>query len=122
MSKSFVLASGNITIGDHHGVVHVLGMTIYLDVVWTTLIAAGIVLGLGLLMRRNVTSGVPGKLQLFWETLVEQVSDLASSAIGPEGLPSSGWASPSSSSSSSATGSPSSRAASPASSPRRPGT
>ena len=87
MSKSFVLASGNITIGDHHGVVHVLGMTIYLDVVWTTLIAAGVVLGLGLLMRRNVTSGVPGKLQLFWETLVEQVSDLASSAIGPEGLP-----------------------------------
>ena len=87
MTKSFVLASGNITIGDHHGVVHVFGMTIYLDVVWTTLIAAGIVLGLGLLMRRNVTSGVPGKLQLFWETLVEQVSDLASSAIGPEGLP-----------------------------------
>ena len=87
MSKSFVLASGNITIGDHHGVVHVLGMTIYLDVVWTTLIAASIVLGLGFLMRRNVTSGVPGKLQLFWETLVEQVSDLASSAIGPEGLP-----------------------------------
>jgi len=87
VTKSFVLASGNITIGDHHGVVHVFGMTIYLDVVWTTLIAAGIVLGLGLLMRRNVTSGVPGKLQLFWETLVEQVSDLASSAIGPEGLP-----------------------------------
>ena len=88
MSKSFVLASGNITIGDHHGVVHVAGLTIYLDVVWTTLIAAGIVFGLGLLMRRKVTSGVPGKLQLFWETLVEQVSDLAQSAIGsPDGLP-----------------------------------
>ena len=87
MSKGFVLASGNITIGDHHGVVHVAGLTIDLDVVWTTLIAAAIVFGLGLLMRRKVTSGVPGKLQLFWETLVEQVSDLASSAIGPEGLP-----------------------------------
>jgi F-type H+-transporting ATPase subunit a len=87
MSKGFVLASGNITIGDHHGVVRVFGLTIYLDVVWTTLIAAAIVFGLGLLMRRKVTSGVPGKLQLFWETLVEQVSDLASSAIGPEGLP-----------------------------------
>jgi F-type H+-transporting ATPase subunit a len=87
MSKGFVLASGNITIGDHHGVVHVFGLTIFLDVVWTTLIAAAIVFGLGLLMRRKVTSGVPGKLQLFWETLVEQVSDLASSAIGPEGLP-----------------------------------
>ncbi len=87
MSKGFVLASGNITIGEHHGVVHVFGLTIFLDVVWTTLIAAAIVFGLGLLMRRKVTSGVPGKLQLFWETLVEQVSDLASSAIGPEGLP-----------------------------------
>jgi F-type H+-transporting ATPase subunit a len=87
VSHAYILATGNITIGDHHGVVHVFGLTIYLDVVWTTLIAAGIVLGLGLLMRRKVTSGVPGKLQLFWETLVEQVSDLASSAIGPEGLP-----------------------------------
>ena len=87
MSNSFVLASGNITIGEHHGVVHVAGLTIYMDVVWTTLIAAAIVLGLGLRMRAKVTSGVPGKLQLFWETLVEQVSDLAQSAIGPEGIP-----------------------------------
>ncbi len=83
----YILASGNITIGDHHGVVRVAGLTIYMDVVWTTLIAAGIVLGLGLLMRRKVTSGVPGKLQLFWEVLVEQVTDLATSAIGPEGVP-----------------------------------
>jgi F-type H+-transporting ATPase subunit a len=87
MKNSFVLASGNITIGDHHGVVHVAGLTIYLDVVWTTLLAAGIVLAFGFRMRAKVTSGVPGKLQLFWETLVEQVSDLASSAIGTEGLP-----------------------------------
>ncbi len=69
--NSFVLASGNITIGDHHGVVHVAGLTIYLDVVWTTLIAAAIVLGLGLRMRAKATSGVPGKLQLFWEIVVE---------------------------------------------------
>ena len=85
--NSFVLASGNITIGTHRSVWHVAGLTIYGDVVWTTLIAAAIVLGFGLRMRAKVTSGVPGKLQLFWETLVEQVSDLASSAIGPEGLP-----------------------------------
>ena len=38
-------------------------------------------------MRAKATSGVPGKLQLFWETVVEQVTDLASSAIGPEGIP-----------------------------------
>ena len=84
MKNHFILASGNITIGDHHGVVRVGGLTIYLDVVWTTLIAAAIVFGLGLLMRRKVTSGVPGKLQLLWELIVEQVSDLAASAIGPE--------------------------------------
>jgi F-type H+-transporting ATPase subunit a len=65
----------------------VAGLTIYGDVVWTTLLAAAIVMTLGLLMRRKVTSGVPGKLQLMWELLVEQISDLASSAIGPEGLP-----------------------------------
>jgi len=82
-----MLASGNITIGEHHGVVRVAGLTIYLDVVWTTLIAAAIVLALGLRMRAKVTSGVPGKLQLFWETVVEQVSTLAESAIGPQGLP-----------------------------------
>ena len=87
MSHTYILASGNITIAQHHGGVHVFGMTIYLDVVWTTLIAAAIVLGFGFAMRARVTSGVPGKLQLFWETLVEQVSELASSAIGPEGLP-----------------------------------
>ena len=32
MSHTFILASGNITIAQHHGVVHVFGMTIYLDV------------------------------------------------------------------------------------------
>ena len=87
MSHGFILASGNITIGDHHAVWHVAGLTIYGDVVWTTLLAAAIVMTFGLVMRAKVTSGVPGKLQLLWELLVEQVSDLAASAIGPEGLP-----------------------------------
>lgn len=80
-----LLAAGNITIGDHRGVVHVGGLTIDLDIVWTTLLAAAIVLLLGFLMVRKVTSGVPGKLQLFWETVTEQVADLADSAIGPQG-------------------------------------
>ncbi len=85
MRHSFILASGNITIGKHRGVVHVGGLTIDLDIVWTTLAAALVVLLLGFLMVRKVTSGVPGKLQLFWETLTQQVGDLADSAIGPQG-------------------------------------
>jgi F-type H+-transporting ATPase subunit a len=80
-----LLAAGNITIGDHRGVVHVGGLTIDLDIVWTTLAAAVIVLLLGFVMVRKVTSGVPGKLQLFWETVTEQVADLADSAIGSQG-------------------------------------
>ena len=85
MSHIDVLASGNITIGDHHGVVHVGGLTIDLDIVWTTAAAAAIVLILGFAMVRRVTSGVPGKLQVFWEFVTEQMSDLANSAIGPQG-------------------------------------
>ena len=50
-----------------------------------TLFAAGIVLVLGFLMRRKATDGVPGKLQLFWEVLVEQVQDLTDSALGAKG-------------------------------------
>ena len=80
-----LLAAGNITIGDHRGVIHVGGLTIDLDIVWTTAAAAAIVLILGFVMVRKVTSGVPGKLQLFWETITEQVADLADSAIGPQG-------------------------------------
>jgi F-type H+-transporting ATPase subunit a len=85
MSRSFLLASGSITIGDHRAVWHVGGLTIDLDVVFTTLVAAAVVLTLGFIMRAKATSGVPGKLQLFWETLTEQVADLADSAIGPQG-------------------------------------
>ncbi len=48
MKNHFVLASGNITIGDHHSVWHVAGLTIYGDVVWTTLLAAAIVMAFGL--------------------------------------------------------------------------
>ena len=85
MSKGMLLAAGNITIGNHHGATKIFGLTVDLDVVWTTLFAAGIVLILGFIMRAKVTSGVPGKLQLFWETITEQVADLAESAIGPMG-------------------------------------
>jgi F-type H+-transporting ATPase subunit a len=81
-----ILAGGTITIGDHRGVVHIPGLgTVDLDVVWTSALAAAVIITLGFMMKRKVTSGVPGKLQLFWETLVEQVNDLTDSAIGPQG-------------------------------------
>lgn len=73
-----------IHVGEHT-VTHIFGLTIDVDIMTSTLVAAAIFLWLGFAMRRRVTDGVPGKLQLMWELLVEQVSDLAASAVGPKG-------------------------------------
>ena len=67
-----------------HPKLHVLGLTLDYDIVLSTLLAMAIFIFLGFRMRSKVTEGVPGKLQLFWELLIEQVSELASSAIGPK--------------------------------------
>jgi F-type H+-transporting ATPase subunit a len=77
-------AGGNITVGVHPQV-HVFGVAVDVDIVTSTLLAMVILLWLGFRMRAKVTDGVPGKLQLMWEVLVEQVNDLADSAIGPKG-------------------------------------
>jgi len=77
--------TATISVGEHARSVQVFGLTIDLDIVWATLIAAAVLLVLGYLMRRRMTTGVPGGLQLFWETVIEQVSDIAGSAIGERG-------------------------------------
>jgi F-type H+-transporting ATPase subunit a len=79
-----VLAAASISVGVHPEV-HVFGLTIDTDIVTSTVLAAVILLFLGFRMRAKATDGVPGKLQLMWELLVEQVNDLADSAIGPRG-------------------------------------
>ncbi len=80
-----VHADTEIEVGGHAVTTKIFGLEVNLDIVWVTLFAAGVVLALGLLMRRKATDGVPGKLQLFWEVLVEQVQDLTDSALGPAG-------------------------------------
>jgi F-type H+-transporting ATPase subunit a len=80
-----LLASGNINISNHV-TRKLFGLSIELDVVWSTLIAGVIVIGLGLLAARRATSGVPGKLQLFFETTVDQVNQLVESTVGPAGV------------------------------------
>jgi F-type H+-transporting ATPase subunit a len=77
--------SGNIDISNHV-TRKVFGLSIELDVVWATLIAGAIVVTLGLLTARRATSGVPGKLQLFFETAVDQVNQLVESTVGPAGV------------------------------------
>ncbi len=73
----------NIPVGDHV-TRKIFGIEFNLDTIWTTAVAAVIVLGMGFYLRRRATSGVPGKLQLFWETVVGGVSDQVEDSLGPQ--------------------------------------
>lgn len=62
------------------------GFTFNLDTIWTTLIAGGIVLGLGFWARARLTRDnpdhVPTKIQLLWETIVKQVNTQVEDSLG----------------------------------------
>lgn len=60
-----------------------LGMTINVDTVWATLIAAAILLGFGLYMARRASQGRPSKLQLFFEVVVDAVRKQVEGSVGP---------------------------------------
>ncbi len=67
-----LLPAADISVGEHI-TRHWFGLTWNVDTMWGTVIAGAIVIGLGLLTARSASSAVPGKLQLFFETVVEQV-------------------------------------------------
>jgi len=72
----------NIPVGEH-AVRHIGGLTFNIDTIWTTLVASGILLGLGFYLRARATSAVPGKLQLTWELVITNVSDQVENGLGP---------------------------------------
>lgn len=77
-----VPADTTIEIG-HHITFSWLGHTWNADTMWSTAIAALIVIVLGLVLRANVTgAGVPSKLQIFWETVVNQVTSQVEQSMG----------------------------------------
>ncbi|MGQ0632936.1 MAG: F0F1 ATP synthase subunit A [Sporichthyaceae bacterium] len=75
-----VLAA-EIEVGKHHKVT-IGGVELHIDTIATTCIAGLIVIGLGLWLRRTVTSGVPSKIQLFWESVVGWVQGEVNAAMG----------------------------------------
>jgi F-type H+-transporting ATPase subunit a len=81
VTGSMVKADTSIEIG-HHVTGSFLGLTVNLDTIWATAIAGGIVIGLGLWMRSKITSGVPSKVQIFWETLVGYVNEQVEANLG----------------------------------------
>jgi F-type H+-transporting ATPase subunit a len=73
--------SADIEVGQHH-TAQFLGLTFNVDTIWSTLVAGVIVLLLGVIVARSATSGVPGKLQLAWESIVNWISQLVRDNIG----------------------------------------
>lgn len=82
VSMSAVLAAETQVIPQHTQVT-VWGLTFHVDTILATLIAGAIVVGLGLYMRARITHGVPSKLQLFWEVIVDLVENQVRTNIGP---------------------------------------
>ncbi|MGI8612452.1 MAG: F0F1 ATP synthase subunit A [Nocardioidaceae bacterium] len=80
-ATTVVVASADIQVGNHI-TVSFLGLTLNADTIWATAIAGAVVLGLGLFVRSKVSSGVPGKVQLVWETLVETVTTSVEGNLG----------------------------------------
>ena len=71
----------DIKIGEHT-TVQIGGLTFNIDTIWSTLVAGAVVVGLGLWMRSKVTSGVPSKIQIIWETIVEAVTKQVEDSLG----------------------------------------
>ncbi|HZU80314.1 MAG TPA: hypothetical protein VE991_10405, partial [Acidimicrobiales bacterium] len=60
------LLAANIDVGTH-----LVRAGLNLDTIWATAVAGAIVMGMGLYLKRHATAGVPGKLQLLWEMVVQ---------------------------------------------------
>jgi F-type H+-transporting ATPase subunit a len=71
-----LLPAADISVGEHI-TRNWFGLTWNVDTMWGTVIAGTVVIVLGLLVARSASSAVPGKLQLFFETVVDQVEQQA---------------------------------------------
>jgi len=76
-----VVVAADIEVGKHHKI-SIGGVEFHIDTIATTCIAGAIVLGLGLWLARTATSGVPSKIQLFWEAVVGWVQGEVNSSMG----------------------------------------
>jgi F-type H+-transporting ATPase subunit a len=76
----------NVKVGEHHEW-HIFGITLHADTIVATLIAGAIIVILGLLLRRSMNAQKPGKLQLFFEAVVQQVEDQVESTMGVQTAP-----------------------------------
>ncbi len=78
-------SSGSIEIGEHVEA-HLFGMTFNLDTIWATFVAGTLVVVLGLIAKNYLTKDtedhVPSKMQLLWETVVNEVNSQVEDNLG----------------------------------------
>ncbi len=74
-------SSADIEIGVHPEW-HVFGLTLNADTIISTLVASAILLILGFLVRARATSGPPGGMQLFFETITTFLRNQVQETIG----------------------------------------
>jgi F-type H+-transporting ATPase subunit a len=84
LSLPFLPLLGDISVGDHVEKT-VGGLTFNIDVIWSTVVAVLLTCLLGMMLRRQMTSGVPGRLQAAWEMGLEAVQKQVDGSIGPAG-------------------------------------
>src|SRR5580704_6022980 len=73
-----------ISVGEHVKE-KILGLSVDLDTVWATGAAVIVVILLGIALRRQMTSGVPGRLQAAWEMGITALTKQVEGSIGPKG-------------------------------------
>jgi F-type H+-transporting ATPase subunit a len=78
-----VVLAAEIEVGKHHKVT-IGGIEFHIDTIATTCIAGFIVIALGLWMAKSATSGVPSRIQLFWETVVGWVQGEVEASMGKQ--------------------------------------
>ncbi len=76
--------AADISVGEHVQKA-IGGITINWDTVWATAVAGLIVITIGLLLRRQMTSGVPGRLQAAWEAGIGALTQQVEGTIGEQG-------------------------------------
>jgi F-type H+-transporting ATPase subunit a len=87
--NQLVLAAENDIQPGHHPTVQFLGLTFNTDTMLSTLVAAVILLALGLYMANRATAGKPSKLQVIFEMLAEWVRGQIRDGMGlrpPKGV------------------------------------
>ncbi|MGQ0464085.1 MAG: F0F1 ATP synthase subunit A [Sporichthyaceae bacterium] len=76
-----LIYAAEIEVGKHHKV-EIAGITFHYDTIVTTCIAGAIVILMGLWLARTVTSGVPSRIQLLWESVVGWVQGEVNASMG----------------------------------------